>query len=1024
MRLFLVFYFLWFSIDYSFANDFTMGRLQVYLFKNDKISEKKSIYLKKEKHFVYNGFKEFVLQEGVYEVSLTKKGPFYKVKVVNGKSSHISFDLKKKPSFLSKYDNFNLTQDVQKKCYFKGLVKSFETSKPLVDVAVIVSGTKSQGITNDRGEFNFETKIGDELTLSFVHQDFRLTFKKIKPADCGQFIETSLYPSMGEMKEVVVLVPKSKGSIEDLLKERKNSKSVSVFIGSEQFRKSGDSNAASALKRVSGLSLVEGRYVYIRGLGERYSSTNLNGVSLPSPNPSRRVVPLDLFPTSLIESISIQKSYSVDKPAQFSAGLVEIRTLSIPKRPFFNVSVSTGASTQDILLGRETGNKKIGGGGKSDFLGFDDGTRRLPDLIRETRAQGRPITFKDPDDFFGDGTGFTAEELSELGNSFTDDYDFKQVDVRPNFGFSLASGGRLDLGVNKFGVIVKGVYSNTNDFEEESNKAYIISSAKEGLALDNDSTRFETSSRFNVGGQLSLGTELFKHQKIDVTALVTRSTIDNHEIVENVATANEEESFRIFRSFWEERELLNLQVRGEHKLLPQDKTLNLKWFASRSLSERYRPDEREYLYFLDSDQFVDRSFGNQRIYSDLNDKAKELGLRLQSDFNVTSWLFFSIFSGARVFTKDRLSQTQRFTFNRIGQGDAYNLSDPVGQILSHENVLNQEFRLADSTLSTDSYVASENNSAGYLNLTSNFKFSEASGLSLTTGFRYEDHNQDVALYDILTARPSEDRSVIEQQDVFYSYGAVYNVNKKSSITLAYSQTVTRPDLQEFAPVIFFDNEENILVTGNPELEISEVSNIDLRWDHYFNAREFLSIGYFRKDIKNPIESVIVAGTEGAMKFKNIERAFNDGFEFEFRKHLMKNLFINGNYSYISSSIEIDPEDLGVSTNPDRPLQGQSPYLVNVGLEYSSKNLGLDSGLSYNVAGRRIAQVGAFESPDIYEEPFHQLDFTLAKKITKYQRIGFKVQNILDPHAERSQGGLPTRSFKRGRRFSLNLSTTL
>ena len=1003
-----------------------MGKLQIYLFKGDKIVDKKSIYIKGEKHVVYNGFSEFNLEEGVYEVSLSKRGPFHSVKVAKSKSSHISFDLKKEPAFLFKYDSFITTSrsGAQKDCRFKGQVKSFETLKPLNAVAVVASGTKSQSLTGDDGKFSFETKIDDELTLSFVHQDYRLTFKKVKKNHCDQYIEVLLYPSMGEMKEIVVLAPKSKGSIENLLRERKSSQSVSVFIGSEQFKKNGDSNAASALKRVSGLSLVEGRYVYIRGLGERYSSTNLNGASLPSPNPSRRVVPLDLFPTSLIESISIQKSYSVDKPAQFSAGLVEVRTLSIPKKSFFNFSVSMGASTQNILKGEETGSR-LAGGEKPDFFGFDDGSRKLPELIKQTRKQGLPITFKDPDDFFGDGTGFTAEELSELGASFTDNYDFKQVDVGPNFGFSIASGGRLDLGVHKLGTIVKGVYSNTNDFEEESNKAYVISSAKEGLVLDNDVTRSKTSSRFNVGGQISLGAELFKRQKIDVTALATRSAIDNNEIIENVATANDEESFRTFKSFWEERELLNFQVRGEHDFLPQTKGLNLKWFWSRSLSKRYRPDEKEFLYFLESDSFVDRSFGNQRIYGDLNDKAQEMGLRIQSDFKVSSWLFFSVFSGARVFTKNRLSQTQRFTFNRIGLGENYSLSDPVSKILSHENIINEEFRLTDSTLATDSYVASENNSASYLNFTSNFKFNEQkqSGLSLITGFRYEDHNQDVALFDILTATPSNDKSVIEQQDFFYNYGAIYNINKQTLVTLAFSQTVTRPDLQEFAPVIYFNDEENVLEMGNPDLLISEVSNVDLRWDYYFNAREFLSVGYFKKDIKNPIESVAVAGTEDAVTFKNIDRAFNDGFEFEFRTHLIRNLFISGNYSYISSSIEINAEDLGASTNADRPLQGQSPYLVNLGLEYSSKNLGLDSGLSYNVAGRRIAQVGAFESPDIYEEPFHQLDFTIAKKISKRQRLGFKVQNILNSLAERTQGGLPTRSFKRGRRFSVNLSTT-
>jgi len=1024
MRFFLSFCFIFCFSFHSYSKTSEFGKLQVYIFKGEKLPEKSYIYLQGEKKVLYDGFKEFELPEGSYEISYKKKGVINKIRVAANKTSHISFDLKKEPAFLSKYDDFDLKNEALNLCTFRGRVKSFETSKPLKDVAVIASGTKSQSLTNSKGEFSFETKIGEELSLSFVHQDYRLTFKKVKSSDCDKNLNVELHPSMGEMKEVVVLAPKSKGSIEDLLKERKDSKSVSVFIGSEQFKKNGDSNAAAALKRVSGLSLVEGRYVYIRGLGERYSSTNLNGASLPSPNPTRRVVPLDLFPTSLIESISIQKSYSVDKPAQFSAGLVEVRTLSIPKKSFFNVSLSTGASSQNILKGQETGMQREGGGRSSDFTGFDDGSRSLPSAIAETRRQGLALVEVDPFDFFGDGAGFQPEELSALGASFGDNYDFEEVDVGPNFGFSVSSGGRFKSGVNKFGVITKGVYSLTNDYEEESNKSYVISSAEEGLVLNDDATRFETSSRYNLGGQLSLGADLFKSQKIDVTALATRSTIENHEIVENRATANDEDSFRTFRSFWEERELLNFQVRGEHALTPNEKALKLEWFSSRSLSQRYRPDEIEYLYSLDTNEFEVRNFGNQRIFSDLNDNANEFNVKLSSEFNIHENIGFSLYAGLRRFSKTRLSQSQRFTLRNEGLGDGFDSQAPVTEILSDENILNQEFKLIDSTLAADSYVANETNNAVFFNLAYNIKFNKGSKLSLIGGVREEDHSQDVALYDILTKTIGDDSSVLDQKDQFYNYGAIYNINEKSSITFAVSHTVARPDLQEFAPVVFYNDEENVLQMGNPDLEISEVNNIDLRWDHYFNPREFLSLGYFRKDIKNPIETVTVPGPEGAQTFVNIDAAFNDGFEVEFRKHLIRNLFVSGNYSYISSSVDIDPEDIGASTNTDRPLQGQSPYLINVGLEYSNKKYGLDSGLSYNVAGRRIAQVGAFESPDIYEEPFDQLDFTFVKKLTKRQRIGFKIQNILDPLSERTQGGLPTRSFKRGRRFSVNISTSI
>lgn len=1004
------------------------AHLQVYLFKGEeKVPEKSVVYIKTDEqlkeHVVYSGFLELSFKTpGLKKVALKKRGPFFALNTASGETSFISLDVKNKNAFLSKYDKFiSATKSSADVCLVKGRLLSDESGLPLSEASVFVNGTAEQVKTDLNGEFKIKAPVGGDQSLSFIHKDHRVRVEKISETDCNKSLTVKLYPAMGEMEEVVVLAPNAKGSVSDLLKERKNSKSVSVFIGSDEFKKNGDSNAASALKRVSGLSLVDGRYVFIRGLGERYSSTNLNGANLPSPNPSRRVVPLDMFPTSLIESISIQKSYSVDKPAQFSAGLVEIRTLSIPKKSFFNVSLSTGASSEQALKGEERGTSLAAGGGTSDYLGIDDGSRRLPYEIRQTRENGQAIKFKDPNDWFGDGTGFTADELSTLGASFSDNYDFESQKVNPNFGASVSAGGKLDFGVNKAGVVIKGVYQSSNDFEEQNNKSYIVSSQEEGLRLEDDSSRYETSSQYNLGGQTSFGVEFLKNQKLDFTGLLTRSTISNSEIVENTAIANEEDSFRTYRSFWEERELFTQQVKGSHGIV---KNINLDWLWSNSQSKRYRPDEREYRYYLQSGTFVDRSFGNQRIYSDLNDKAEEFKAKVDANFKFNSWLKISTYAGARVFDKDRVSEMQRFTFNRIGQGDTYSLSDSASNILSKENILNEEFRLTDSTLPTDNYKAFEKNNAGFFNLTTTFNFSENTALNLISGLRYEDHIQEVGSFDLLSGELSDDLSQINQAKTFYNYGAVLNLNKKSSLTFAFSETVARPDLQEFAPVVYFNDIENVLEIGNPDLEIAEVQNIDIRYDHYLNSKEFVSLGLFRKNIVNPIESVTVVGTEDAVTFKNIDRAFNDGVEFEFRKHMYKNLFLSGNYSYISSEVEIDQSESGANTSTNRPLQGQSPYLINLSLEYESRFLGLNTALTYNVAGRRIAQVGAFESPDIYEEPFEQLDFTLRKKVSKRQSLGIKVQNILNPLAERTQGGLNTRSFERGTRFSISLSTII
>ncbi|MGH1469134.1 MAG: TonB-dependent receptor domain-containing protein [Bdellovibrionales bacterium] len=1003
------------------------GSLQIYLFDGDSLPRVKKIYFKKnmsevpEKHKVYMGMLDMTLEKGEYFLSTKKKGPFHRVIVVSDKKSQISFDVSKEKPFIAKHDDFaeeiNLSED--QLVTFKGKVKSNETGSFVNGASVFLTGTRISSKTDPSGAFEIKVPKGEKFNLSVIHEDYRVaSLENISHEESKGVMDIKLLPSMGEMSEVVVLAPKTKGSIEDLLKERRKIKAVSVSIGSEQFKKSGDSNAASALKRVSGLSLVEGKYVYVRGLGERYSSTALNGSMLPSPNPLRRVVPLDLFPTSLIESILIQKSYSVDKPAQFSAGLVEIRTLSIPKKKsFFKMSLSTGASSEGILKGETTGLSHAGG--EKDIYGYDDGKRKLPTLISDAREQGLPLKLEDP---WFDEPGFTEAELLAMGKSFSDDYAVTDEKIGLNYGVSFEGGRSFKSGAQKAGFILKGLYSNSNDHDVEDRNTYVI--GNEELVLARQDTIAETSHRYNTGAVLSTGFDFFKRHKIDVTGVGTRSTISSTEVKIRDSLANEEESFTTTRLRWEERELLNFQIKGEHHLFENYKGPKLEWFMARSLSSNYRPDNKEYSYYLTTGQYVDRAFGNMTTFSDLKDVAEDRNIKLSGEVKVTPWLKIDAFAGVRRFAKKRRSEIQKFRFKLEGSREAFGLTDGIEDIINDANLDNGELVLKDATDGTDNYNASEKTNSLFASVGTNFLFSEKSSLGLSVGVRQEDHFQDIRTFNIVDGAEDTDFSEINQKKEFYSYGLVYKVNGKLSLRSGLSDTVARPDLQEFSSVIIYNDQENILEEGNPDLKIADVQNFDLRLDYYFNNREFLSFGVFRKDITNPIETVSVVGTDERRTYQNIDGALNDGLEVEFRKHLFKGIFLSGNYSYIDSEVRIAKDEAGASTSLNRPLQGQSPYLVNLGLEYSLKKIGFDTSVVYNVAGKRISQVGAFGSPDIYEEPFEQLDLTVRKKLTKKLSISFKAQNLLDPFSERSQGGLPVRSFKYGRSYALSLSSSI
>jgi len=1007
------------------------GKLSIYLFKGSKLPEQTKVFFKNEagdleKNFVYNGHSRFELKTGLYEVSLSKKGPFHKVRIFEGENSQISFDLikAKNQRFLSKYDDFQnkINLEDQKLTKIKGQILSKESGLGLAGASVILAGSNLSAKTDESGQYEISVPEKTGYSLSVVHPDFRAEVVEVKSGHAVGAI--SMRPSMGELSEFTVTAPKTKGSIEDLLKERRKSTAVSVSIGSEQFKKNGDSNAAAALRRVSGLSLVEGKYVYVRGLGERYSSTTLNGSMLPSPNPSRRVVPLDLFPTALIESVLIQKSYSVDKPAQFSAGLVEVRTLSIPKKSYAKFSLSTGASSDEILRGDES--SLTYQGGEKDRFGRDDGTRDLPDAIKEVRRDQTEIRAVNEDDclFFGECDGLSAEDVANLGTSFSNNYNTTQEKTALNQGISFEGGLGAKLGVLRSGLIAKGVYRQTNDRDLQAINSYDLGEQGKGLERTSAVVVDDSRTIVNTGGLVSTGFELFKRAKVEGLGMITRSTTNGVKQVEQDVFGNDEDSFRRTRLLWEERELKTLQLRGEVNLFENFKGPKAEWSVTRSESSQDRPDTRQYSYDLRTDEFITRNSGNERQYANLSDQVRDVNIKFSGEFKPLPWLSFKAFAGGRSFKKDREYSIQRFTLLRKNLGNDVDITEDLESILSPENIKSGEFQLVDSTTATDSYRADEDNNALFSSLTTGFSLSEESKIELVTGVRYERHNQSVRTFDIVTNENSLNESVLDQNEHFYNYGLVYSANKKLKLRAGYSETVARPDLQEFAPISYINDEENILETGNPDLEIATVKNYDLRLDYNFNNRELLSFGVFRKDITNPIETVASDAPGDAQTFKNVTAAENEGFEIEFRKYLHSGFTLGGNFSRIFSEVSLSAEEIGNSTSANRPMQGQAPYLVNVALEYEFKKAQLNSALVYNVSGRRIAQTGDSGLPDIYEEAFEQLDFVVNKKISKNLSIGFKAQNLFDSVASRTQGGESVRSFRYGRRYSLNLTTSI
>lgn len=1023
------------------------GTLRVFVFKGSKVLEKGTVYLERVgpegavslSKKIEAGEVLFTAPSGTYEIWFNRRKAKSRTEVSIGSTgeTQVVYDVKdegglSKPKSLFKEPSL-ATADLGETTVVRGAVFSRESKGPVSSALVVVKGTSFQAKTDENGIFSISIPKERSIDIAVIHPQFSTQqIKGLSEANWDSQSSISLAPSMGELSEFVVLAPQGKGSLEALLKERRNAETVSDFIGAEQIAKTGDSNAGSALKRVTGLSLINGRFVYVRGLGERYSSTVLNKATLPSPDPSRKVVPLDMFPTSIIESISIQKSFSVDRSAEFSAGVVEIRTKSIPDKFQAGLSLSTSFASTAVLKGEQDGLFHTGGG-QSDLSGFDDGSRELPGAIQEVRETGKRI---EPGNIFVPEIGFPEDELQDFGRSFSNNYDTRQGQVDPGFGLSFNLGDRATFGVQKVGGFVKANYSVSRDHDILEQTQYELASEEIGLEKTIFDRSTLTEERVNLGGLTSAGVEFLKSQKLSVTGVLSRSTSNTTQFLDRDASLTDDTIFKIYRLGWQERELGSLQLKGEHSFRENFKGPKLEWLLSRSRALRLEPDFRQYQYSLVAGvpTFSSaRSNSNQRMFSELDDLAENAQVKFSFAVDLTDRLTWSPFFGAALSIKDRVSEVQRFRFADQGfAGRETPNTAPLSEILASDNIVPGGFELIDSTEDTDNYRATAENRAYFFSNSLKYKFTEDRFLNVYGGVRVEDHEQGVSLFSIFEQDESIDElNTIElaTEDSFPAAGLNFQINKKASLRFGYSETVSRPDFKELAPANYFNYEENVIERGNSALQPAYVDNYDLRYDYFLSADEFFSVGGFFKDIENPIEAFRIPSTDNKRSFTNVAAAEVQGIEIEGRiglkraSNVLRSFYLSANYAIIDSLVDLEGSE-GSETSSERPLQGQSPYLLNIGLEYQKKNWGLDSSLVYNVAGRRISAVGDSGAPDTYEEPFHQLDWTLRKKISKSATLGLKIRNILDSSLRRVQGGLPTRDIRDGRTYSLSLTANI
>lgn len=871
----------------------------------------------------------------------------------------------------------------------------------------------------------------------------------------------------GTIEEVLV-TGRYREIASDVIAERKEQSVVADFLSAESIARVGDPNVAAALKRLPGITVVRDKFVYVRGLGERYSSSELNGAEVPSPDLSRNVLPLDIFPSSILDSLEVQKGYTPDRSAAFGGGDINIRTRAVPLGPVVNVKVGTGWNTK----GKDSGLSY--NGGNRDWTGVDDGTRAFPGALKAAldQYQGKLTPQAILQSLNQDGGTHTLAEAQQINRQLATttyrDTDFHSQTMRPDASFETTLGNRwyfLDDQRLEFGVLGAAGYDNYYRNRPRTNR-----DATTPTLLYTKTQH--TTHQVNSTGVFNLGINYTEDQALQSTNIYLHNTEDDSELRLGCTTNFRCEDGNRLRTYGirdEERKLVVHQLRGSHTLgeatldwLPDFlqfvdvfQGLQFNWFWSHSEARTDIPSEivdsaRDFIdpvtFALQSTTLRRNQSAADYRYSDLDDQLDTWGYDLQMPLTVGP--ADVTLSGGYAYTKKaRQYISTRFGFGTNDLAAVDSLVGTPGQVFTDANILDPTlgyvFQVGGT--GTESYLAGQINEAVY----GKFDARWGENWRLSGGVRWERFDQLSVPYDPLQYDPNigqldepidqiADETVHEDQ--FYpALALTYSVHDfwapDFQFRLGFSQTVTRPDLREISNSIYLDPLTEAKVRGTPGLRTSDVNNYDLRGAWYFENDDTVTVSFFYKDISDAIETVQADASDNdvGVGFVNGDKAYVYGTELESLKNLgfasgllgewTEQLFLYGNVTLSKS--EIDTGSAAVDlTNRKREMTQHSDWVLNLQLGYDSFNGRHSASVVYNAYGERIFFGGKNGAPDAKEQPFHSLDLVYNFYANDHMSLQFALRNLIDDKTEIKIGNTVVLEQQIGRDISLDLSWKL
>jgi TonB-dependent receptor len=816
-------------------------------------------------------------------------------------------------------------------------------------------------------------------------------------------VDIVLVPSTVKLEEEITVtaeVARVASTLAATLLERKRSGAISDGLAGDEMRKNADSDAASAMQRVTGVSVVGGQYVFVRGLGERYSNTTLNGAVLPTTEPEKKVVPLDLFPSGLIENVKITKSYLPDKPAEFAGGLLEIQPISFPSGRIFSLSGSLGYNS---LTTFKDGQTYPGGG--LDWLGYDDGTRALPGNIPSGKLVESGIY----------GGGYTSDQLTTFGRSFSNTWEPRPRQGRPDSSFSVLAGNSW----GKLGAVGSVAYNNKNRFRAEQQQFYALGVGNVGVRPTNDFALDYSTYRTTVGGVGNVSYRFSGNHRLAFENFYTNS---GHDETRTFTGYQEDKGtdLRDMRLYWIQETIWTSKLSGEH-FFPGLYRSRLDWQASYSRAKRDEPDIRENLYELnraiDKFEWSNESQSGFRMFNDLTDEIYQGGADWSVSFNSFGGRLTQVKVGGSYQRRERGFQSRRMRFKPIAVS-GFDLTQSPETLFQAPNI-GSVFQLEEDTRRTDRYDASLDIPAGYAMV----DLPITSGLRFVGGARLEYANQKVVTRDLFDPNLPPITSQLENTDVLPGMNLVYQLTPDMNLRAAYSRTVNRPEFRELAPFEFTDIVGGRASVGNPDLKRALIDNADLRWEWIPTGgaadAEVVAISAFWKSFTDPIERVVEATAPPyRTSYTNARSARNFGFELEARKALGRDWLVGANYTFVDSKVEIERTGTQIQTNLERPLAGQSPNVANALLEFRPRDF--RARVLVNYFDDRIAEVGALGLPDTIEEGRATLDVVLSQRFGSLT-VRLVGENLTDSLNRFTIDGNQYRLFSLGRSISLGVS---